>query len=55
MAAEAMSEKDKQILEHLEQAQRLDVPLTEYALCRMRHKAKYAEGRTMPNDVGVHN
>lgn len=26
--AEAMTEKDKQILEHLEQAQRLDVPLT---------------------------
>ena len=30
MATEAMTEKDKQILEHLEQAQRLDVPLTEY-------------------------
>jgi hypothetical protein len=30
MAVEVMTEKDKQILEHLEQAQRLDVPLTEY-------------------------
>ena len=31
MAAEGITEKERQILEHLEQAQRLDVPLTEYA------------------------
>ena len=31
MAGDGMTEKERQILEHLEQAQRLDVPLTEYA------------------------
>jgi len=49
MGTEALTEKERQMLEHLNHAKELGTPLTEFALCRMRHKAKYAEGRTMPN------
>ena len=45
---EKLTARELQVLDHLEQAQNLDAPLTEYCLCRMRHNEEHVESRTMP-------